>query len=199
LPDLKQNLESNVKIDAEREAGAMMKTVPAVISVVCVAVFALAAAAAAPAQECPTKGDVAVAIAQVLGYEVNQVEGVDEVQEAVAALENVGLVEELWEPLDACVDAAFVQAVSQALQRSVNVGLLNHDEIAGLWELVFELTGHPEMIKEFAGLPIVFPGMQTPAKAWYPLEGTIQDAGPGGEVDVVGSGGKTTEASPFVP
>lgn len=172
----------------------MMKTVPAVISVLCIAVFSLAVAPSVRAQQCPTQGAVALAFAQIFGYEV------DEVEEAVEALQDVGLVTELWDPTDACVEAEFVKRVNQALRRAVAAGLLNHNEVSGAWELVFESIGHPEMLDEFTGLPGVFPATETPAKGWYPLEGTIEDdegqpfSGP-----VRRTSRRTTEASPFVP
>ena len=151
----------------------MMKTVPAVIVLVGAVLFSPMLMMSAQAQDCPTQGAVALALAQLFGFEV------DNVEDAVTALESV----DRGEPMTAS---------------RISAGLLNPEEVVGVWELTFEALGMPEMMEKFSGLPGIFPGTRHPPKAWYPLEGSIEDGRPT-EGPVRRTTRRTTEASPFVP
>jgi len=161
----------------------------AVLTALLLTVFTTAPAL--PAQEvCTTQGAVALAFAQVFGFQVDTIEA------AIEALDNVNLVPELWEPHDACVEKEFVVRVNNALRRAVSTQALSWDEVNGAWALVAESIDDPELLALVDGLPGVFPVTDLPAEGWYPLEGTVQRGGPP-TVPVTTTTTRTTEASPF--
>jgi hypothetical protein len=167
----------------------MSKSILAVFAALLLTVSSTAPAISAQ-EGCVTQGAVALAFAQVLGFEVDTLEA------AIEALDSVDLVPELWEPHDACVEKAFMIRVNNALRRAVSTHALSWDEVNGAWALVAESIGDPELLDLVDGLPGVFPPTDVPAEGWYPLEGTVQGGGRG-TVPVTTITTRTTEASPY--
>ena len=115
------------------------------------------------AQECPTQGAFALALAQILGFDVTYAES------ATRSLDGIGIKPDPeWTP-DECLTAAVIPEIEADLKAAVNANLLDPRDVSGAVAYALDAIGAAGLIGQ--GMPSLYT-RSVPHVAGPPLEGS---------------------------
>ena len=145
------------------------------------------------AAECGTQGAFALAVAQLLGYEVTDHDA------AMATLTNVGVEPKGgWDP-QACMTEEVAGEIDKDLKNAVSLGIFNPQDVAGVVILALESIGAGDVVQAMNRMPNPYLGGGSRVGG-PPLEGSSRiPESPAPPPPPTTTTSSRPPASPFIP